>query len=81
MHDAAVSDRMNTDYDPSDAEETILDVMKSEPCGRVNPALLREETDLSKQHVSNSLRQLVAAGWIDKRARALYDLVEDPRDD
>jgi len=46
----------------------------------VNPYLVREETELSKQRVSNSFRQLVASGWVEKRTRALYDLVEDPRD-
>ena len=80
MQEVAISEPMNTDYEPTDDDEMILEVMKSEPCGRVNPYLLREETDLSKQRVSNSLRQLVASGWIEKRTRALYDLVEDPRD-
>lgn len=83
MSDAAVSldEDMNVDYVPTDDEEQILQVMKVEPCGRVNPFLLREETELSKQRVSNGLRQLVAAGWVEKRTRALYDLVEDPRED
>lgn len=82
MSDAvsAVNEEMNTDYEPTDDDELILKAMKTEPCGRVNPFLLREETGLSKQRVSNSLRQLVASGWVEKRTRALYDLVEDPRD-
>lgn len=74
-------DGVNTEYNPTDDDEMVLGVMKTEPCGRVNPFLLREETGLSKQRVGNSLRQLVAAGWVAKRTRALYDLVEDPRDD
>ncbi len=81
MHDAATAEQMNADYEPSDDDEKILEVMKAEPCGRVNPYLVREETGLSKQRVSNSFRQLVASGWVEKRTRALYDLVEDPRDD
>ncbi len=79
MQGAAV-DGMNEDYEPTSDDERILDVMKQEPCGRVNPYLIREETDLSKQRVSNSFRQLVASGWVKKRTRALYDLVEDPRE-
>ena len=79
MQDTAV-DTMNDDYEPTADDERILKVMKSEPCGRVNPYLVREETGLSKQRVSNSFRQLVASGWVKKRTRALYDLVEDPRE-
>lgn len=81
MQTAEADGRMNRDYDPTDDEDAILEVMKTEPCGRVNPYLVREETDLSKQRVSNAFRQLVAAGWVDKRTRALYDLNEDPREE
>jgi len=51
--------------------------MAAEPCGRVNPQLLRTETGLSKQRINHSLKQLQAAGWITKRTRALYDLVDE----
>ena len=68
---------VNTEYTPSDVDEQLLDVLAAQPAGRANPYLLREETGLSKQRVSNSLRQLVAAGWVDKRTRGLYDLVAD----
>jgi predicted transcriptional regulator len=81
MQNAEIDDRMNRDYEPTDDEDAILEVMKDEPCGRVNPYLVREETELSKQRVSNAFRQLVAAGWVDKRTRALYDLDEDPREE
>lgn len=81
MQTAETDGKMNRDYDPTDDENAIIEVMKDEPCGRVNPYLIREETDLSKQRVSNAFRQLVAAGWVTKRTRALYDLNKDPRED
>lgn len=71
---------MNTEYTPSDDDAKVLDALAAEPCGRANPYLLRDATGLSKQRVSNSLRQLVAAGWVRKVTRGLYDLVGDPRD-
>ncbi|WP_238705386.1 MarR family transcriptional regulator [Natrinema pallidum] len=80
MQGSPISEQMNADYEPTDDDEKVLEVMKSEPCGRVNPYLVREETELSKQRVSNSFRQLVASGWVEKRTRALYDLVNDPRE-
>jgi len=74
-----VADGVNTAYNPSADDELLLETMRDEPAGRVNPYLLREETGLSKQRVSNSLSQLTAAGWVEKRTRALYDLVADGR--
>ena len=70
---------VNTAYNTSDDDERILEVMADEPAGRVNPYLLREATGLSKQRVSNALRQLVAAGWVRKETRGLYDLVDEAR--
>ena len=72
------TEQVNADYEPTDDDEELLEVMKDEPCGRVTPFLLRERTGLSKQRVSNSLRQLVASGWVNKPYRGLYDLDEDP---
>lgn len=76
----AVEEAMNEDYEPTDDDEAILNVLKDEPGGRANPLLIRRETGLSKQRVGNSLRQLVAAGWVEKPVEGLYDFVGDPRD-
>lgn len=72
-------ERMNVDHEPSDDEEAVLDVLKEEPGGRANAMLLREKSDLPKQRVNTALNQLVAAGWVERVTRGLYDLVEDPR--
>ena len=69
---------VNTNYTPDAVEDAVIDVLRREE--RANPFLIREETDeLSRQQINNALRNLVAAGWVDKRTRGLYDYVDDPR--
>lgn len=70
---------VNEDYEPSDSDEAILEVLKSE--GRANPYLIREEADLTKQTVNERLTRLTAAGWVKKVVRGLYEFNEDPRED
>lgn len=70
---------VNEDFEPSDSEEAILEVLKRE--GRANPYLIREQSDLTKQTVNEGLRQLIAAGWAKKVVRGLYEFNEDPRDE
>lgn len=74
----------NEKYTPSENEEKILNVLKegrdeSRPWGRANPLFLREKTGLNKQQVNYALRQLIAAGWINKITEGLYEFVDDPR--
>jgi len=76
---------VNEDYNPTDNQESILDVLnedrnKNKPWGRANPLYLREQTRLNKQQVNYALNQLLAAGWIRKITDGLYELVADPRD-
>jgi DNA-binding IclR family transcriptional regulator len=77
---------VNDSYTPSDAEETILELLQegresNEPWGRANPMYVRERTDLNKQQTNYALKQLVSAGWIEKKTDGLYEFVADPRDE
>ena len=72
--------QMNEDFEPDDDAEEIIRVMKEEG-DRVNPLLLREETGIQKQYVHNSLERLIAAGWVRKINRGLYEFVGDPREE
>lgn len=68
---------VNPDYEPSEADEAVLRVLKDE--GRANPYLIREKTELSRQQINQVLNRLTAAGWVEKVTRGLYEFVEDPR--
>jgi hypothetical protein len=70
---------VNPDFEPTDAEETILDVLKTEY--RANPYLIRERTDLGKGEVNTAMVRLTSAGWVSKVTRGLYEFVEDPREE
>lgn len=69
---------VNEDFQPSDAEEDVLDVLKAE--WRANPYLLREETGHGKGAVNTALTRLTSAGWVRKVTRGLYEFVDDPRE-
>ena len=68
---------VNEDYDPSDNEEYVIDVLKD---GRANPKWIKEKTGLNDQQVNYALNQLIAAGWVRKVTKGLYEFVADPRD-
>lgn len=79
---------VNEEHTPGEAEERVLDAFKHdrETHGesRMSPGLIRErlaEIDggTSKQNVNYALRQLTAAGWVEKIADGLYEFVRDPR--
>ena len=77
---------VNENYEPSKNDELILEVLKDgrtrdEPWGRANPRYLIDQTGLEKSNVEFSLRSLRSAGWVERVARGLYELVEDPRDE
>lgn len=55
----------------------VLDLIKDEH--RVNPLLVRQETDLSKGDVNTVLVQLAREGYIQRRTEGLYEFVDDPR--
>lgn len=68
---------VNEDYEPSENQEEVLQVFKEEK--RVNPLRVRDVTGLEKQRVNDALQSLVAAGWVRKVNRGLYEFVNDPR--
>lgn len=70
-------DMVNENYEPTDREDEIIDVMRDE--GRANPYLLRDRTGYSKGDVNTALSNLTSAGWVKKVTRGLYEFVEDPR--
>lgn len=77
---------VNEDYNPSQNEERILDLLKEgrdrgDPWGVANPYWIRDRTGLNPQQVNYALNQLRAAGWVEKVTDGLYRLAEDPRDD
>jgi hypothetical protein len=75
---------VNESYEPTEKDELVLDALKKgrsndEPWGRANPRWLINETGLNKSNVEFCLRSLRDAGWIERVARGLYELSEDPR--
>lgn len=86
---------VNEEHTPTGAEEAVLNTFKHERqtrgSSRMTPKLIRERfadevmmgdgDGHSKQTVNYALRQLTAAGWVEKLSDGLYELVEDPRED
>jgi len=70
---------VNENYEPTDAEDDVLEVLRDE--WRANPYLIRERTDFGKGTVNTALSNLTSAGWVDKVTRGLYEFVDDPRED
>jgi hypothetical protein len=76
---------VNENYEPTENDELVLDAFKQgrddgKPWGRPNRVWISEQTDLDKRNAEFSLRSLNDAGWIQRVARGLYELVEDPRE-
>lgn len=69
---------MNEDYEPTDNEEDVLGVLKE---GRATPKYIKDETGLNSQQIDYALNKLIAAGWVRKVTKGLYELVGDPRED
>ena len=69
---------VNENYEPSRNEEYVLDTLKE---GRATPYYLKECTGLNGQEIDYALNKLIAAGWVEKVTKALYELNEDPRED
>ena len=68
---------VNEDYEPTRNEEWVIDVLEE---GRANPLYLKNRTGLNDQQVNYACNQLIAAGWVEKIEKGLYELQEDPRD-
>lgn len=71
---------VNTNYQPNQHEEQVLEFIKDEPCGRVTNRYVREHTPLPAERVDPALVSLEKAGWVKRLTRGFYELVEDPRE-
>lgn len=71
---------VNTEFEPNDDEEAILNVLKHDR-ETVNPMYIREHTDLDKGSINTALTRLTSAGWVRKVTRGLYEFVDDPREE
>jgi hypothetical protein len=76
---------VNSDYDPAEAEEAILQLMQQgreegKPWGYTTPGQVRSELGIDEGNESFHLRQLTSAGWIRRVGRGFYEFVEDPRE-
>lgn len=69
---------VNEDFTPKDDDEVLLELLKEH--NRATPQSIREDTGLNKSEVDRSLDRLLAAGWVRRVSRGLYELVADPRD-
>lgn len=75
---AVKQERMNEDYEPSENEDDILQLLKE---GRATPKLIKDNTNLNDQQVNYAMNKLQAAGWVRKVTKGLYELVDDPREE
>jgi hypothetical protein len=67
----------NASYEPDAVGDAVMRVLRDEQ--RATPGLIRAETDFGRREINNALTDLVAAGWVSKRHRGLYDYEADPR--
>ena len=58
-------------------DEALLDVLQE---GRATPSYLSDETGDEQTYISQRLRRLEEHGHVNKLARGLWELVDDPRD-
>ena len=69
---------MNPEEDFDELHWQIIDILRD---GRGTPSYLAEETDESRQLVSQRLRDLQMAGYVEKIHTGLYELAEEPEED
>ena len=67
----------NANYEPDAVGDAVMRVLREE--SRATPGLIRAETEFDRREINNALTDLVAAGWVSKRHRGLYDYEADPR--
>lgn len=70
----------NRMVEPEELDELHQKIIGELRQGRCTPSYLSEKTDESRQLVSQRLRDLVMAGYVEKIHTGLYELSEDPRD-
>jgi predicted transcriptional regulator len=76
---------VNKEFEPNDRQDAILRILKEgrlegDPWGYGNPKRFQKRLDMRRQNINRELRDLVAAGWIEKVNRGLYRFVDDPRE-
>jgi Mn-dependent DtxR family transcriptional regulator len=59
-------------------DEAVVELLSE---GRATPSYLAEETEYSRQNVTNRLKRLQEHGYVEKIHKGLYELNEDPRDE
>ena len=69
--------------DGVDPVEVVISVFKDEREetgeSRMSTRMVSERVDIPKSTVSSAIRQLTAAGWVEKRGHSVYEFVRDPR--
>lgn len=65
--------------EPDDLDDLHWEIIEELREGRCTPSYLAERTGESRQLISQRLRDLVMAGFVDKIHTGLYELNEDPR--
>lgn len=58
-------------------DRRLLDLLDE---GRVTPTYASDELDVSREYVSERLKRFEEHGHVEKLARGLYELVNDPRE-
>ena len=69
--------QMEPDEDFDSIHWSLIVVLRE---GRATPSYLGERIGESRQLVSQRLRDLTMAGYVDKVHTGLYELVDDPRE-
>ena len=65
--------------EPDELDDLHWEIIDELREGRCTPSYLSEKTGESRQLISQRLRDLVMAGFVEKIHTGLYQLVEDPR--
>ena len=67
--------RMGNEEELDELHQEIITELRD---GRCTPSYVSERTGESRQLVSQRLRDLVMAGYVQKIHKGLYELVDDP---
>lgn len=73
-----MSVQMDPEQDFDELHREVITVLRE---GRATPSYLAERTDESRQLVSQRLRDLQMAGYVEKIHTGLYELTDDPLKD
>jgi predicted transcriptional regulator len=68
---------MLTDDDLNAADREVLQLLRN---GRVTPGFAANELDRDRTYLSQRLKRLLEHGHVERLARGLYELHDDPRE-